>query len=147
MTAKKVPSEPKPEKFVSEERFNKLEESVGKVADLLEKVLTERAAAPQTKEDKAVAEAGPNKYQTNDEWDEMAREIIGDALDHTEVEHTKSGGIKFTIVVKLEKSNAPKEYLERTKSDRRTREVAAEGIGGVEAWCRLVKANLARPRS
>lgn len=146
-------TKPKPkteaQKFVTEDRFNALENSVGKVADLLEKVLANQAIGPaprpETKEEKEVAAAGPNKFQVNDEWEATARAIIGDAVDHTEVEHSKAGGIKFTVVIKNDKSNAHPDYIASAKADRRTKEVGQEGMEGVTEWCRLIKANLQRP--
>lgn len=138
-------------KAVSREEFDGLNTAVNRIVDMLE-----RQSAPSThvagptpivdvKEQKKIDEAGPNKYQVDDEWDAIARDIIGDEyIDHTEVER-KGGGVKFTVVIKLEKSNADKEYIARMKTDRRTREVGAEGTEGVTQYCKLVKANLIRP--
>lgn len=104
------------------------------------------AATADTAEEKEVKKAAPNQVVVNPEWDEAAREIIGEAVDHCEEQRLRSGGILFTIVVKKEFSNAPEEYMKMFKEDRRTKEIGQEGFGGVEQWCRLVKANLARPR-
>lgn len=93
----------------------------------------------------AVQKASPNKFTVNDEWDEEAHKIIGDAVDHTEVVHERNGGIKFTVVIKRELSNAPQQYLDLVGTDRRTKEVGSEGIGGVIEWCKLIKQNLSRP--
>lgn len=92
----------------------------------------------------ASTRARPNNISTNPEWEEVAREILGPALDHTEVEHEKSGGIKFTVVIKKEYSNADAEYLRLVKVDRRTKEISQEGMAGAEEWCRQIKANLTR---
>lgn len=92
----------------------------------------------------ASEKAKPNRVTTNPEWEEVAQEILGKALDHTEVEHEKSGGIKFTVVIKNEYSNADKQYLEVNKVDRRSKEISHEGLSGVEEWCRQIKANLSR---
>lgn len=143
-------------KGVTRAEFEGLSNSVTRIIDLLESqaklsavnapalVQSTAPAAVDPIQEKKVAEAGPNKYQTDEEWDAIARDIIGDAIDHTEVER-KGGGVKFTVVIKNEKSNAPKEYMERMKVDRRTREVGAEGTEGVTQYCKLIRANLARP--
>lgn len=142
-TASKVVPEAKSQ-FVTKKEFDELNSSVNRLVDMLEATMKEKTTPEATKLEKAVTAAGPNVYSTDEEWDAIAREIIGDeVIDHTEVER-KGGGLKFTIVIKNEHSNASQEYLERTKSDRRTREVGAEGTEGVMQYCRLVKANLAR---
>lgn len=150
---------PKPE--VSRAEFDALVKesgetngAVSRILDLLEAQAKNPgvAAAPAVAETPDVAavpptqsaKATPNRVSVNPEWDEIARDILGPALDHTEVEHEKSGGIKFTIVVAEAYSNADQSYLERMKVDRRTKEVSQDGVGGVEEWCRQVKANLAR---
>lgn len=102
---------------------------------------------PETPEQKEITKAGPKKFhQINPEWEEKAREVLGDYLDHCEVDYPKAGGTVFTVVVNTEKSNAPEEYLKAHKEDRRSREIGNEGLEGVEQWCKLVKANLLRPR-
>lgn len=140
-------------KAVTRSEFDGLTTTVSRILDLLERqtavnapALIQSTAAPVADpiQEKKIAEASPNKYQTDDEWDAIARDIIGDAIDHTEVER-KGGGVKFTVVIKTEKSNAPKEYIDRMKVDRRTREVGAEGTEGVTQYCKLIRANLARP--
>lgn len=145
-TIKKVA--PKAE-FVTKKEFDNFANAL---TDLLKERLpapgeipaaTVPAVAPE--QERAIAKAGPNAYITDEDWDLIAQEILGDAVDHTEVER-KGGGIKFTVVIRKEKSNASPEYLERHKVDRRTREVGAEGTEGVSAWCKLIKQNLARPR-
>lgn len=137
-------------KPVTRKEFEDLNGSVNKMLDMLEKSMnkppvTTEQAAEVVKTEKAVEAAGPNKYQVDEEWDTMARDTIGnDYIDHTEVER-KGGSVKFTVVIKLEKSNASAEYLQRMKTDRRTRDVSAEGTEGVLQYCKLIKANLARP--
>lgn len=98
----------------------------------------------ETPLDKEIREAGQQEYEVNRKWDELARQIIGEALDHTELQYLKNGGVLFTIVVRNEFSNANQDYLDRHKVDRRSKEVGSEGIAGVEAWCKLVKSNLSR---
>lgn len=146
----------KVKKEVSRAEFEALEGGVNRILDLLEAQAKAPAAieksADTAKEpadiasvsQAASAKAKPNHVTVNPEWDEIAREILGAALDHTEVEHERSGGIKFTLVLKLSHSNADTQYLEIVKTDRRTKEVSQEGVAGVEEWCRTVKANLAR---
>ena len=129
--------------YVTTETFDKFAEGV---LSALERIAQPVAAAPAAAPiPEAVAKAKPDAYTVNDEWDEEARKIIGDAVDHTEVKHERNGGVKFTVVIKNEMSNAPEAYLSYVKTDRRTKEVGAEGIGGVIEWCKLIKQNLSHP--
>lgn len=124
---------------------------VGEIRGLIrEEIDAVKIALPATpaevSREKDIVAAAPNKYTVNPEWEEIAGEIVGEALDHTEIEYAKGGGMKFTIVVKTEMSNASPDYLERNKVDRRTREIGAEGEAGVKNWCQLVASNLKRPK-
>lgn len=152
--AAKKPAAPK---FVTEERFEKLETGVNTLLDKMEAFMTQpkdtATATPgvipapvETVIDKEIKKAGANDAPINPAWEEKAKEIIGEAVDHCEVAYLRNGGVIFTIVIKTEMSNAPKDYLDRMGQDRRSKEVGSEGIEGVENWCKLVKANLARPR-
>lgn len=155
---RKMPAQPK---YVTEERFKQLEDGVDSILDRMDELLkkppqqevsvngpvspaTAAAPANETPIERIVRKAGANEIPMNPEWEELAREIIGDPLDHCEIAYVKNGGVLFTIVIKEEFSNAGRDYLERYKQDRRTKEVGSEGIEGVEAWCKLVKSNLAK---
>lgn len=145
---KEVPNAGDPA-FVTLERFETLESSVSDLVSLIKSgaLNAPPAATPeQIIKEKEIEKAVPNKYTVNPEWEEMAREIIGEALDHTEIEYAKGGGMKFTLVIKNDFSNAAKDYLERHLVDRRTREIGAEGEAGVKTWCEQVKNNLKRPK-
>jgi hypothetical protein len=143
------PKAPAPE-FVTVEQFKGLESIMENMVSSMERFMAQppvaAPVAPATPMDKEVAKAGPNDAEYNKVWDEHAKEIIGEAVDHTEVAYLKDGGVMFTIVIKKEMSNAPKDYLERMGADRRTKEVGSEGIQGVDNWCKLVKSNLLRPQ-
>lgn len=136
-------------KFVSKKEFDNLNDSVSQLVDMVQKVLerpthTLPLSPAEVKESKEIEAAGPIKYETNAEWDAMAKEIIGTPVDHTEVKDLKGGGRLFTIVIKREHSNANQDYLERYQVDRRSKEIGAEGEAGVENWCKLVLNNLKR---
>lgn len=137
--------------FVTKEQFSHLENAVGSLVDLIRSgaLGTPAAvAAPlvESPAEKKIKEADPKVPHTNPEWEAMAREIIGEAVDHTELAYVKGGGQIFTVVIKAELSNAPKDYLERYKVDRRSKEISAEGEGGVKTWCEQIRNNLNRPR-
>ncbi len=142
---KKPEKKPAP-KYVTEERFSSLEKSMSDLVGLIKSgaLSTVAPAEKETPLEKEVRKAAPDNMPVNPAWDEKAKEILGDYLDHTEVLYLKNGGVVFRIIVKLEKSNAPKEYLERMKVDARSKEVSAEGMEGVENWCKLVKQNLTK---
>ena len=133
------------QEFVSVADFNKLtsviESLVNTVTELKNKPV---ATVAETKEEVEVKKAKSDNAPMPESWDEAAREILGEMLDHTELLQPRGGGNLFTIVIKPEFSNAPKEYLEMRKFDRRTVELGNEGISKVEAFSKLVRANLKR---
>ena len=138
---------------VSREEFDTLANSVGELVGLIKSgALSAPAQTPaQVTEQKEIEKAVENKYTVNPEWEEMAREIINaavpEAFDHTELQYAKGGGLVFTICIKTDKSNAARDYLERYKVDRRSREIGAEGEAGAKEWAIRVATNLKRPRS
>lgn len=142
------------EKFVTKEDFNKkfesLEGSVMKLVEMLDKKAQESTVSPtETKEtinQREINDAKANQTPVSPVWEEKALEILGEYLDHCEVFYPKEGGTHFTVVIKREMSNAPKDYLERMKQDRRTREVSRDGLEGVIKWCNLVKQNLTQKK-
>lgn len=142
---------PAPQFITREDLMESMRTVLGEVRTMIrEEVATSApavAASPaEVQKEKEIVAAGPNKYTVNPEWEEIAREIIGEALDHTEIEYAKGGGMKFTIVIKTEMSNAAQDYLDRNKVDRRTREIGADGESGVKIWCQQVANNLRRPK-
>lgn len=131
------------QEFVSVVEFNKLTS----VLETLVSTVTELKNRPvptvaETKEEVEIKKAKPDHAPIPESWEESAREILGEMLDHVELLQPRGGGTLFTVVIKPEFSNAPKEYLERHKLDRRTKEIGNEGISGVEAWCKLVRSNI-----
>ena len=118
---------------VSKKEFDELKSSVSDLVGLVKEMAKTKVNTPETPTEKEVKLATFDNNPVNPEWERMAREIIGEPLDHCEVAYPKRGGVLFTIVIKTEMSNAPKDYLERMKVDRRTREIGNEGQEGVEA--------------
>ena len=143
--AKKVPAE----KFVTIDQFNELIELVKGIA-----AKPAVAATPEAiKKEKEIDSVNPDQVPVNPLWEAKAREIIGkgkdgdEIIERCEMIYPKSGGALFTVIIKNEHSNAPKEYLQMYKQDRRTREIGNEGITGVTNWSLLIKQNLGRPRA
>lgn len=135
--------------FVTIEQFSSLTEVISKMNDSLSELKNKTTEIPKTvatKEQEEITKAKADQAPINPAWEELAQTIIGEALDHCEIFYPKSGGTIFTVVIKNEFSNAPKDYLERMKTDRRSKEIGGEGISGVESWCKLIKANLKRGR-
>ena len=149
-------AEVKGQKFVTTEKFNALENTVNegfnRIADLLENKPEAPVATPavapkvESPAEKEVTKATANAVVVPPEWKEKADEILGDAVDHYELFYPRKGGQIFTVVIKKDKSNAPKDYLAFYKEDRRSKDIGTEGIEGVEMWAKLVKQNLGRPR-
>ena len=93
--AKNKKVEPKQEDTVSRAEFNALAGGVKDLVDLIKSGALTQPAAPtpqEAREEKAVKEAGSNKYTVNPEWEDLAREIIGESMDHTEIQYIKGGG-------------------------------------------------------
>ena len=140
---------------VSLDQFEGLMAVVGQLAQVVTDLSNQVKASQQkpakapkeTPLDKEVARAAPNASPMNPDWELKAREILGDALDYCEVQYLRKGGTIFTVVIKPSHSNAPLEYLERMKQDRRSKEIGQEGEEGVVQWCKLVAQNLKRART
>lgn len=142
-------SKKSPQQFVTTESFNqfsdKITDVLGKLVETVQEIKNKPAVVtPEIKEAEEVRKAKHDQAPINPSWEEKAIEIIGEAVDHCEVFYPKAGGQIFTVVIKSEFSNAPKEYIERMKTDRRSREIGNEGISGVENWCKLIRQNLRR---
>jgi hypothetical protein len=144
------PKRPAPVKYATLAQFDELSkgvsELIGLVGGLAEKIKQPATAptAEQTKRELEIDKATANVETVNPAWVEKANELIGESLDHCEVFYPKHGGTIFTLVIKKEFSNANPDYLERYKTDRRSKEIGNEGIEGVENWCKLVRDNLKR---
>ncbi len=134
--------------YASKEEVTAIAENVNKMSELLAKLAEKIVSAPEVKkpEDAAVPDMIEVKESVNPHWEKVARETLGDYLDHCEVFFPQNGGTIFTLVIKADKSNAPKDYIERYKQDRRSKEIGNEGLAGVKGWCTLVKQNLIKPR-
>ena len=144
--AKKPVAKAEPKYITAAELDAKLDKFADGILGAIEKRLGTKEEKPEAvKEAEEVKKASPNKFTVNDEWDEIAKKTIGEAVDHTEVVHERNGGIKFTVVIKKKFSNAPQQYWDLVGTDRRTKEVGSTGEGGVTEWCKLIKQNLARP--
>lgn len=139
------------QKFITsaelDEKFDKFGDKVLALFEGIEKKIEAKPVdAPQVAAvTEAIKKAAPDDFSVNDKWDAIAKDIIGEAVDHTEVVHEDSGGIKFTVVIKKSFSNAGQMYWDLVKTDRRTMAVNNTGIEGVKNWCNLIKQNLARP--
>ena len=143
--AKLKEQEGKKEEFITKEEFSKKFDSLeGSVLKLVE--MMSQSKVEQVKEEtittKEISDAKANQTPVNPIWEEKAKEILGNLLDHCEIFYAKEGGTYFTVIIKKEYSNAPKDYLDRMKDDRRTKEVSREGLEGVSKWCTLIKQNL-----
>ena len=135
--------------FVSKEEFNTLKDDMNKsfatILDFMKQKPEEKAKA--TVQEKKVDEAASDISDVNPRYDAKVKEVLGEKVERTFVTYPKGGGTLFTIVIKTEFSNSPKDYLERMKEDRRTVNIEREefrGEDGVEKWAKLVLQNLNR---
>ena len=130
--------------------LKKLQEDVNSKFDAISAVLLElqqRPVAPavETALDKEIKKAAPDEYMpVKREWEEKAREIIGEAMERCSMFYPKTGGVVFEVYIKPEFSNAPKDYLAHYKVDKRSKDIGNEGINGIEQYCKLIAQNLAR---
>jgi hypothetical protein len=143
-----IPIRPQPEPepkggYVTQEQLEKFGDGLMGAIEALGKRMATPSTPAEVKQEVAISAASTDSHMpVPPKWEEKARELLGDALDHCELAMPARGGTHFTLVIKNEHSNAPKDYLERYKADRRTREIGNEGMGGVEEWCKLVALNL-----
>ena len=138
------------------ERISSLDNSLVQILEIVKATAGASAAASasvvaapaktaeEIKKDKEIDEASATYESVNPHWVAIAKKTLGSALDHCEVFYPKNGGTIFTVVVHKDHSNAPAEYLKMMGSDRRSKDVAAEGVQGVELWCKLIAQNLKR---
>lgn len=136
-------------KSVSRNEFDSLKEQVNngfeQIIGLIKQKPEEKAKA--TVQDKKVDEASSDIGDMNPRYHAKVVEILGDRVERTFLTYPKGGGTLFTIVITKEASNAPKDYIERMKEDRRTVNIEREefrGEDGVEKWAKLVLQNLNR---
>lgn len=146
---KGVPKEKEPETaFVSQEEFNTLKtEMNGNFSQIIDLIKAKPSTPAQIVEEKKVNDASADIGDVNPRYELKAREVLGDKVERTFVTYPKGGGTLFTIVIKKEFSNSPKDYLERMKEDRRTVNLEREefrGEEGVEKWAKLIQQNLNR---
>jgi hypothetical protein len=150
--AEKKKVEKKEPEYATQQQFKSLEDSLSKIVDVVSTLstnvskLAERPATPEeVKKEAEIAKAAPQEEIVNPNWLSKAKEVLGEKLERCEVFYPKAGGTIFTLVISPKFSNAPHEYIERHKEDRRSKEIGNEGMEGVENWCKLVLANLNKP--
>lgn len=136
-------------KNVSKEEFDGFKKEIdgnfNKLFDMMKAKPEEKAKAEV--QAKKVSEASPDIQDVNPRYEAKAKEILGEKLERTYVTYPKGGGTLFTVVIKREFSNSPKDYLERYKEDKRTVNIEREefrGEDGVEKWAKLILQNLNR---
>lgn len=139
--------------FVSKEEFNSLKDNMNKSFEQIISLIKDKPsgikieATKKNEEDKKINEANSDVSDFNPRYDSKAREVLGEKIERTFLTYPKGGGTFFTIVIKKEFSNSPKDYLERMKEDRRTVNIEREeyrGEDGVEKWAKLILTNLNR---
>ena len=136
-------------KDVSREEFdglkNEMTDGFKQIVDLIKQKPEEKAKAAV--QEKKVDEAAADIGDMNPRYHAKVVEVLGEKVGRTFLTYPKGGGTLFTIVIKDQFSNSPKDYLERMKEDRRTVNIEREefrGEDGVEKWAKLVRDNLNR---
>lgn len=144
------------ENVVSREEFEGLKKEVTggfeQIIGLMKKQEAQVKATPEEKAkiaavEKKIDEAAADVGDMNPRYHQKVVDILGEKVERTFLTYPKGGGTLFTIVIGKEFSNAPKDYLERMKEDRRTVNIEREefrGEDGVEKWAKLVLQNLNR---
>lgn len=134
--------------YVTQEQLEKVTTTLMNGMEAIMSKLNQVPVSTEQKvQDAKVANASADeKMQVPPNFRRKAEEILGDVMERCEIAMPAKGGTIFTVVIKPEFSNAPKDYMERYKEDRRSKEIGNEGEAGVEEWCKLIKANLARKK-
>lgn len=132
-----------PAQFVTVDQFNDVVSILSKLSDKIDGIATKTATPIEAAQVKEVEKAKNDKIYVNPTWEEKAREILGERVDYC---YQSTDGNLFTVVIKEEFSNAPKEYLEMYKLDKRSKAIGNEGVSGVETFCKLVLQNLKRAK-
>lgn len=88
-------------------------------------------------------DAGPDTESepVSPKWRKQVETILGPEFG-CEINHADDGGVKFTVIVPREKSNATQDHWDMYKADRRTIEVSRTGLEGVKQYCLRIRANL-----
>jgi hypothetical protein len=126
------------------DKVEKLSGNVEKLAELLSKKEEKPVNTPKETVDNSIT-GSSNYAEVHPVHDKNAREILGDAMERTYMTFPKGGGTLFTVVIKKEFSNAPKDYLARMHEDHRTCNLEVDrfkGEDGAKRWCLLIKQNL-----
>ena len=136
---------------VSREEFDGLKQDMQKsFAQIIELVKQKpEEKAKQAVEDKKIDKANSVTSDFNPRYDAKVKEVLGDKVEKTYLTYPEGGGTLFTIVIKKEFSNAPKDYLEMYKIDNRTVNIERDefrGEDGVERYAKLVLQNLNRAK-
>ncbi len=137
------------DEIVSRGEFDGLKKEVNEGFDTLIRLIKQKPEEKAKAEvaEKKVDEAAADIGDMNPRYHAKVVEVLGEKVERTFLTYPKGGGTLFTIVIKAEFSNAPKDYLERMKEDRRTVNLEREefrGEDGVERWAKLVRDNLNR---
>jgi hypothetical protein len=132
-----------PTQFVTVEQFNDVVGILSKLSDKIDAIGTKTATPVEAAQVKEVEKAKNDKIYVNPTWEEKAREILGERVDYC---YQSTDGNLFTVVIKEEFSNAPKEYLQMYKLDKRSKPIGNEGVSGVETFCKLILQNLKRQK-
>ena len=139
--ARPAGSKNKKAEFVTKDQFEGLEKSVLSLVEMVRERITPPAVKAVSITPPVASEGESDYIEVNPHWRKVVNEVLGSDFD-CQILYPKSGGIQFTVIVPINKSNAPKEYLERHKTDRRTREIGNRGIEGVKEHCLRIKQNL-----
>lgn len=148
-TKKEEPVVIKKEVAVSRKEFEGLKDDMQKSFAQIVELIKQKPEdkAKQAVEDKKIDEASSVTSQFNPAYDAKVKEILGEKVERTFITYPKGGGTLFTVVIKKEFSNSPKDYLELYKQDHRTVNIEREefrGEDGVEKWAKLILSNLNR---
>lgn len=125
------------EKYVTKADFQSFQQTILAALDNSRNKQEEKIQAP------VVVDNG--SYQTPmqvpEKWRAMADAMLGKDFV-IELELPEKGGQKLNVYVPRNKSNAPEEYWEKFKQDKRTRELGNTGIEGVRNWLLRIRKNL-----
>jgi hypothetical protein len=128
-----------PQQFVTIEQFQGMTDVMNKLFEAVNELKT-KPVEQVKKEEQEVAKAGPARHMALEaDWEDEVRSILGEKIDSCWM---SGNGQYFNVIIKLEFSNAPKDYLERYKVDMRTVAIQGGGLSAITNFCKLVAQNL-----
>jgi hypothetical protein len=128
--------------YATVDDLKKLAEGQNKLLELVES-LAQSKKEPEKKD--VAAPMAPKDNPVPPKWNILIDNYVGKDVGRWVDFDDRTGRTKLFLSIPLERSNAPKDYIDFYKSDIRST-VLGEGGREIEDWLKLVQRNLKVPR-